>query len=95
MSSYNYDNSTSEDMSAPVWKNDDAIEVEFTFRNGTKKTVRIDTAEKNAYEMAEIRSQLLGKIKLVQVMFEHGTHGQITVQGVTVRAEDLIAVQLR
>lgn len=38
---------------------------------------------------------LLGKVKLIQSMFGHGTHGQITVQGVTVRADDLSAVRVR
>lgn len=95
MSAYSYDSYASEEMSTPAWKNDGSIEVEFTFRNGSKKTVRIDTSDKTASEMTEIRTQLLGKIRLVQIMFEHGTHGQITVQGVTVRADDLVAVQLR
>ena len=40
------------------------------------------------------RNQLLGKQKLVQSIFEHGTHGQITVQGLTVRADDLISMRI-
>ena len=95
MSNYDYDTRAAEELYAPAWKNDGSIEVEFTFRNGTKKTVRIDTDGKTASEMTEIRTQLLGKIRLVQTMFEHGTHGHVTVQGVTVRADDLSAVQLR
>lgn len=96
MNGYNTsDNYNGEELSAPAWKNDGSIEVEFTFRNGTKKTVRIDTEGKTPAEMTEIRSQLARKIRLVQTIFEHGTHGHVTVQGVTVRADDLIAVQLR
>ena len=81
-------------LSLPVYKGD-GFEVEFTFRNGTKKTVSIDTTNKTAAEVSALKEQLNGKIRLLQSMFEHGTHGQITVQGVTVRADDLSAVRVR
>ena len=81
-------------LNNPDWKGD-SFEVEFTFRNGMKKTVTISTEGLTKTEVEDIKNQLLGKIRLIQSMFEHGTHGQITVQGVTVRADDLIAVKVR
>ncbi len=93
----NYDNTWScvdDALNIPNWRND-GLEVEFTFRNGMKKTVSIDTAGMGETDIGKARNALLGKIKLIQSMFEHGTHGQITVQGVTVRADDLITVRVR
>lgn len=93
----NYDNTWSyvdDVLNTPNWKGD-GLEVEFTFRNGQKKTVSIDTTGMSDPDLEEARNALRGKVKLIQSMFEHGTHGQITVQGVTVRADDLSAVRVR
>lgn len=82
-------------IDSPAWKSINSVEVEFIFRNGTKETVTIDTSGKSRDAVLEIREEVLRKVRLAQIMFEHGTHGQITVQGVTVRADDLVAIRAR
>lgn len=81
-------------LRAPDWKGD-SFEIEFGFRDGTKKTISISTDNMSCEEVEAYRNQLLGKQKLVQSIFEHGTHGQITVQGLTVRADDLVSFKIR
>ena len=81
-------------LNDPKWK-DDVLVVEFTFRGGLSKSVAVDVSELSPDEVRGIRSQILGKRKLIQSIFEHDTHGQITVQGLTVRADDLIAVSIK
>lgn len=85
---------TKDFVNDPDWKHD-AITVEFNFRNGITKVIKIDTFGMTTEEIQDIRGQILGKRKLLQSIFEHDTHGQITVQGLTVRADDLIAVSIR
>ena len=81
-------------LRAPDWKGD-AFEVTFTFHNGTSQTVSVSTEDMSCEEVAAYKNQLLGKQKLVLSIFEHGTHGQITVQGLTVRADDLVSFKIR
>ena len=81
-------------MNDPKWS-ENALVVEFTFRGGLTKSVAVDVSELGADEVRDIRRQILGKRKLIQSIFEHNTHGQITVQGLTVRADDLIAVSIK
>ena len=78
----------------PDWKSN-PLTVEVIFRNGMTKSVTIDTSGMSSDEIWTTKNQILGKQKLIQSIFEHGTHGQITVQGLTVRADDLIAVEIR
>lgn len=81
-------------LNEPDWAGD-GITVEFIFAGGLTETVKVDTADLKQEEIRDLRRQILGKRKLIQSIFEHGTHGQITVQGLTVRADDLIAVNIR
>lgn len=81
-------------VNEPHW-NDDKLTIEFTFRDSRTKTVTIDTSKMTSDEIWNTRNQILGKRKLLQSIFEHNTHGQITVQGMTVRADDLTAVEIR
>ena len=78
----------------PKWSQNELV-VEFTFNTGLMKSVTIDTSQMSKDEIWDLRNQLIGKRKLLQSIFEHGTHGQITVQGLTVRADDLIAMDIR
>lgn len=87
----NYENA----LTTPKWKDDDSLEVEFSFRNGNKTTVKIDTAGKSQLSIDDMKNQLLGKLKLLRNMCEHGTHGYIEVQGFIARADDLIAMKIR
>lgn len=80
-------------LNDPDWANDE-INVEFLFAGGLTKTVTIVTTDMSPEEIRMIRRQILGKRKLLQSIFEHGTHGQISVLGLTVRADDLIAVNI-
>lgn len=82
-------------MNNPDWQSKDQLVVDFIFAGGLKETVVIDTSGSSAEELREIRRQIVGKRKLLQSIFEHGTHGQITVQGLTVRADDLIAMNIQ
>ena len=81
-------------MNDPKWS-ENALVVEFTFNTGLTKSVAIDISEMDPEEIRDLRRQILGKRKLIQSIFEHNTHGQITVQGLTVRADDLIAVSIK
>lgn len=76
-------------LTTPKWKDDDSLEVEFSFRNGNKTTVKIDTAGKSQLSIDDMKNQLLRN------MCEHGTHGYIEVQGFIARADDLIAMKIR
>lgn len=80
-------------INEPNW-NPGQMKIVFTFRNGLHKTVIIDTIRLSPDTLQELRQHILGKRKLIQSIFEHKTHGQITVQGMTVRADDLIAVEI-
>lgn len=80
-------------INEPKW-NAGQIKVVFTFRGGLYKTAIIDTVNLNMDEITALRQQILGKRKLIQSIFEHDTHGQITVQGLTVRVDDLISVEI-
>ena len=82
-----------DELHNPAWLNG-KLEVVFTFRNGSTQPVTIPTVTMSQAEISNYRNQLLGKQKLVQSIFEHGTHGQITVQGLTVRADDLISMRI-
>lgn len=82
-------------LSDPTWETEDEITVEFTFAGGLTKTITVDTSEMSLDEIKDARRQILGKRKLIQSIFEHNTHGQITVQGLTIRADDLIAVSIK
>ena len=87
---------TEDRLNDPDWNAmTNEINVEFLFANGHTWTVVIDLSEKTPEEIRDIRKQLLGKRKLLQSIFEHCTHGQITVLGLTVRADDLIAMEIR
>ena len=87
-------NINDDELWTPAWLQDE-IEVTFTFRNGMEKRIEIPTATMSQAKIDTYRNKLLGKQKLVQSIFEHGTHGQITVQGLTVRADDLISMRIR
>lgn len=86
---------TEDRLNDPDWQSKDQLVVDFIFAGGLKETVVIDTSGSSAEELREIRRQIVGKRKLLQSIFEHGTHGQITVQGLTVRADDLIAMNIQ
>ena len=85
---------TSEIMNTPDWEDAGTIRAVFTFRSGLTKTVEIDVSDLDAEAIEDVKQQILGKRKLIQSIFEHNTHGQITVQGLTVRADDLISVEI-
>ncbi len=85
---------TEDRLNDPEWFGN-VIIVEFTFAGGLTKTIEILTEGKSPEEIRDIRKQLLGKRKLIQSIFEHNTHGQISVLGLTVRADDLIAFDIR
>lgn len=82
-------------MNDPDWKPNNVITIELTFRGGLTKAVHINVSLKSTEERQDIRRQVLVKRKLLQSIFEHNTHGQITVQGLTVRADDLIAIEIK
>ena len=87
-------NINDDELWTPAWLQDQ-IEVTFAFRNGMENRIEIPTATMSQAKIDTYRNKLLGKQKLVQSIFEHGTHGQITVQGLTVRADDLISMRIR
>lgn len=81
-------------LNTPQWSKDHNLTVEFIFRNGTKLSANIDTSCMDWEDIAEVHTQILKKRSLLQAIFEHNSHGQITVQGLTVRADDLSAVRI-
>lgn len=81
-------------LNSPDWR-EDVITVNFTFRDGLTKAVSISIAGYPEEEKEDIRRQVLNKRKLLQSVFEHNSSGQITIRGLTVRADDLVSVEIR
>ena len=74
--------------------NPDEIKITFFFDNGTKIERRIDVSGEDPDIVQGYLDELQGKQKLLQNVFEHGTFGQISVQGLTVNAAKLTAMEI-